>query len=282
MQLMEFKKVLNATDLADANLDLCSFKENEFHLSSDMVVCFNNAAAYVTGNIPNDFFIDFALKYHQYFGDNTYCYATDGRKQVVCQRKEVLLSFILEYKDYLLRKAGKKETEVQRYDGLIDSINNSLLVDTIFPFTNKGIKELLDQDKKDDIFARSYPAISYYGEYVPILESNPEEVIDIDLHTAVLEFDKAVNPFMDSDYTEEDIISNFRDKVVLLEQTGLNGFELEIDDRPYDMHLNDNSNDMKFELNNFSPGGTYKVKITVKGLDDTQRTVTKTLAFSEE
>ena len=71
-------------------------------------------------------------------------------------------------------------------------------------------------------------------------------------------------------------------EVKLHYDNGIKDIELEIDDRPYDMHLNDNSNDMKFELNNFSPGGTYKVKITVKGLDDTQRTVTKTLAFSEE
>ncbi|MCR5186215.1 MAG: hypothetical protein K6D97_03770 [Clostridia bacterium] len=71
-------------------------------------------------------------------------------------------------------------------------------------------------------------------------------------------------------------------EVKLHYDNGIRDIELEIDDRPYDMHLNDNSNDMKFELNNFSPGGTYKVKITVKGLDDTQRTVTKTLAFSEQ
>ena len=71
-------------------------------------------------------------------------------------------------------------------------------------------------------------------------------------------------------------------EVKLHYDNGIKDIDLEIDDRPYDMHLNDNSNDMKFELTNFNPGETHKVKITVKGLDDTQRTITKTLAFSEE
>ena len=71
-------------------------------------------------------------------------------------------------------------------------------------------------------------------------------------------------------------------QVVVNYENGIKDMDLEIDGTSYDMHLEDNSNNMKFELKQFNPGETHTIKITIYGMDDTQRTITKTLAFPEE
>ncbi len=100
--------------------------------------------------------------------------------------KEGLLIFLIEMKDYFLRKNNLPETEVEKYDELIAKITSEIL-------------------KKVNPYISSYNWMQDDKENKNNYNSS---VLGQVFREAVLDFDKAINPFL-NDAVELDEISNY-------------------------------------------------------------------------
>ena len=125
----------------------------------------------------------------------------DGKylKSYQIDTKEGLLIFITEMKDYLLRKNGLPETEVEQFDDLIAKVNIRLLR-KINP-TISAYDWMQGADRNKDRYNES-------------LERNGKTEIGRLLRKVVSNFDKAVNPFIDNTL-EFDDINNYSKRVRL-------------------------------------------------------------------
>lgn len=111
--------------------------------------------------------------------------------------KEGLIIFLNEMKDYYLRKANKPETEVERNDELITKVSSEMLKKI-----NPSISayDWMQDDELNKV---------YYNSSV---DRDSKTALGKIFRNAILEFDKAVNPFT-SENIELDDISNYLKKV---------------------------------------------------------------------
>ena len=100
--------------------------------------------------------------------------------------KEGLLIFLIEMKDYFLRKNNLPETEVEKYDELIAKITSEIL-------------------KKVNPYISSY---NWMQDDKENKNNYSSSVLGQVFREAVLDFDKAINPFL-NDAVELDEISNY-------------------------------------------------------------------------
>ena len=107
--------------------------------------------------------------------------------------KEGLLIFLTEMKDYFLRKNNLPETEVEKYDELIAKITSEILKKV-----NPSISayDWMQDDKENKYI------------YNSSVERDNKTKMGQLFRDAILDFDKAVNPFLDDD-VELDEISNY-------------------------------------------------------------------------
>ena len=107
--------------------------------------------------------------------------------------KEGLLIFLVEMKDYFLRKNNLPETEVKKYDELIAKITSEILKKV-----NPSISayDWMQDDKESK------------NNYNASVERNNKTKLGQIFREAVLDFDRAVNPFLNDDI-ELDEISNY-------------------------------------------------------------------------
>lgn len=111
--------------------------------------------------------------------------------------KEGLLIFLTEMKDYFLRKNNLPETEVKKYDELIAKVNSEVLK-KVNPAISAFDWMQGDEENKDN--------------YNASVERDKGTEIGQMFRKALLDFDKAVNPFLD-DSIEFDDISNYLEKI---------------------------------------------------------------------
>lgn len=111
--------------------------------------------------------------------------------------KEGLVIFITEMKDFFARKAGLPETEVQRYDELMATINSRILK-VVNPSisTNEWMQE--DEENREIFFQT--------------VANNEKTPFGKEFRKAIDEFDKTINPFINQDI-ELDEIGNYIKKV---------------------------------------------------------------------
>ncbi len=107
--------------------------------------------------------------------------------------KEGLLIFLTEMKDYFLRKNNLPETEVKKYDELITKITSE-----IFKKVNPYISayDWMQDDKENK------------SKYNSSIERDNKTKLGQTFRKTILDFDKAVNPFLNDDI-ELDEISNY-------------------------------------------------------------------------
>lgn len=118
-----------------------------------------------------------------------HCYHIDS--------KEGLVIFITEMKDYFARKDGLLETEVQRYDEIMATINSRILK-TVNP--SISTYEWMQGDEENrKIFFQT-------------IANNEKTPIGKDFRKAIDDFDKTINPFINQDI-ELDEIENYLQKV---------------------------------------------------------------------
>lgn len=110
--------------------------------------------------------------------------------------KEGLLIFLTEMKDYFLRKNNLSETEVKKYDELIAKVTSEILK-KVNPYISAY--DWMQNDKENK------------SKYNSSIERDSKTKLGQMFRTAVLDFDKAVNPFTDD--VEFDEISNYLKKV---------------------------------------------------------------------
>lgn len=106
--------------------------------------------------------------------------------------KEGLLIFLTEMKDYFLRKNNLPETEVEKYDELISKITSEILK-KVNPYISAY--DWMQDDKENK------------NNYNFSVERDNKTKLGQIFREAVLDFDKAVNPFLNDDI-ELDEISN--------------------------------------------------------------------------
>ena len=107
--------------------------------------------------------------------------------------KEGLLIFLTEMKDYFLRKNNLPETEVEKYDELISKITSEILK-KVNPYISAY--DWMQDDKENK------------SNYNSSVERDNKTKLGQIFRKAVLDFDKAVNPFLNDDI-EIDEISNY-------------------------------------------------------------------------
>ena len=107
--------------------------------------------------------------------------------------KEGLLIFLTEMKDYFLRKNNLPETEVEKYDELIAKITSEILK-KVNPYISAY--DWMQDDKENK------------SKYNSSIERDNKTKLGQIFRKAVLDFDKAVNPFLNDDI-ELDEISNY-------------------------------------------------------------------------
>ena len=107
--------------------------------------------------------------------------------------KEGLLIFLIEMKDYFLRKNNLSETEVQKYDELIAKITSEILK-KVNPYISAY--DWMQDDKENK------------NNYNSSIERDNKTKLGQLFRKAVLDFDKVVNPFLNDD-VELDEISNY-------------------------------------------------------------------------
>lgn len=111
--------------------------------------------------------------------------------------KEGLLIFLTEMKDYYLRKNNMPETEVKRYDEIITKVSSEILK-KVNPEISAYDWMQDDEENKDN--------------YNSSIERDSKTKLGQIFRMAVLDFDKAVNPFLNDD-VELDEISNYLKRV---------------------------------------------------------------------
>ena len=111
--------------------------------------------------------------------------------------KEGLLIFLTEIKDYYLRKNNLPETEVEKYDELLAKITSGILK-KVNPYISAY--DWMQDDKENK------------NNYNSSVERDNKTKLGQAFRDAVLDFDKAVNPFLNADI-ELDEISNYLKKV---------------------------------------------------------------------
>ena len=111
--------------------------------------------------------------------------------------KEGLLIFIIEMKDYFLRKNNLDETEVKKYNELIKIVNEGI-IKKINPTISAYEWMQGDKENKD--------------KYNFTIERDSKTKIGRMFREAILNFDKAVNPFLNYEI-EFDEIENYLEKI---------------------------------------------------------------------
>ena len=111
--------------------------------------------------------------------------------------KEGLLIFLTEIKNYYLRKNNLPETEVEKYDELLAKITSGILK-KFNPYISAY--DWMQDDKENK------------NNYNSSVERDNKTKLGQAFRDAVLDFDKAVNPFLNADI-ELDEISNYLKKV---------------------------------------------------------------------
>lgn len=234
MTKLELAKVMEATDIPVVRDDEYGkkYQMNNLVLSHE-----GDFDVYLDGEVPLEFLEYFKVQYPEYNGSSNYwCRVNneDNDNKLLFRRKEVLLMFLLEYKDYLLRKEGKEETEVKKYEGLLNSINRELFVGQCLLLSHDGISYAARSK------SRSYKHSTVYvignelyvvDEYLPLIRRHPNTMQEDLLIRGVLGFDRAVNPFMRSDFTEEEIVDGFNKRVVVTSKKPSKYIEMQIDNR---------------------------------------------------
>lgn len=111
--------------------------------------------------------------------------------------KEGLLIFLTEMQDYCLKHIQREETEVKKYNKYLAAVTSSMLED-INPSISASEWMQGDDENRD-----------FYNKTI---ERDYSNVLTASFRNSIIEFDKAVNPFLD-DTIRMDDASNFIDKV---------------------------------------------------------------------
>ncbi len=112
--------------------------------------------------------------------------------------KEGLLILLTEMKDYYLRKNNELETEVNKYDDLLTMVNSEVLKKV-----NPSISAywwMQEDEKNKDI-------------YNSAVERDKNTKLGQMFRSAMLDFDKAVNPFIDGADVELDDMENYLKRI---------------------------------------------------------------------
>ena len=204
MTKLEFEEVLKATDIynpVEATEEQHGSAE-DIHWWNNMAIFFSHSDyTIVKGKIP----LEVANTIYEKYPDNHYGIRieggcsdwkpadwTDGMyiSYYHIDTKEGLLVFITETKDYFLRKQNLPETEVKEFDKLYATVNRELLKrvnPTISPY---------------DWMQGSVKNKEKYNETV---KRNEQTEVGKLFRTAISNFDKAVNPFLDETIEFDDI-----------------------------------------------------------------------------
>ena len=170
-----YTKVLGKVPLDLANYIFDTYPNRYYHI---------RVAGGAESFIPNDWAQDAQLE-----EDNdleAFKMRTDTDKYVKTYHidtKEGLLIFLLEVKDYYLRKSSEEAVEVQKYDELLNIVNDSLL-------------EKAKLDITREIWMRGCKKC--FPQYMLTLERNSNPLVS-KLLTKLDEFDNIVNPFTRDD-----------------------------------------------------------------------------------
>ncbi len=124
--------------------------------------------------------------------------------------KEGLLILLTEMKDYYLRKNNKPETEVKKFDDLLAMVSSEILknVDPSIP-----AYDWMQGDEENR------------NTYNLAVERDKNTKLGQMFRTAISDFDKAVNPFINGANTELDDIENYlkRIKIIANKYNSVNG-----------------------------------------------------------
>ena len=208
MNRLEFNEVMKA---ADINNPLSTTKgrngtSEEVHYWNNLSIWFGGSYyAIVNGRIP----LEVANIIYEKYPENQYnirvdggCaywnpidWATDDKylKTYHIDSKEGLLIFLTEMKDYFLRKNNLPETEVKKYDELIAKVNFEVLK-KVNPAISAYDWMQGDEENKNN----------YNSSIERDNKTNEGQLF----REAVLDFDKAINPFLNDDI-ELDEIGNY-------------------------------------------------------------------------
>ena len=116
--------------------------------------------------------------------------------------KEMLIKFMAEYEDYLLRTRDLPATEVSNVENTITEANKRIFS---YPQIPSSISEFMDGDFKGK------------EKLAPFVTKTSSDMTEEEQKfiANIMAFDKAVNPFLQDDISNEDIIENFRDRTVV-------------------------------------------------------------------
>lgn len=245
MNKREFKKVMEVLDAQKVGTLHVGedHQELDFYRIGGLQLFFDEyEKAYVIGNFSSKFLRDYSKKYvgYDYYSreidkakvdskssEDSLClrlakgglskdeywaisdknYAASKKRKYRCdanlwfEQKEMLIKFIAEYEDYLLRTHNLPESEVAKIDGLITEANLSIFGSYGYPIT-------IDEWVKGDF--------NVSDDFKSIIERSTETLEMQDFKTALIEFDKAVNPLLNEDYTPIEVISNYSNRNVYL------------------------------------------------------------------
>ena len=208
MNRLEFNEVMKAVGI---NNPLSTAEgrygtREEVHYWNNLAICFGGSYyTIVNGRIP----LEVANIIYQKYPGNPYNIRVDGGcndwnpidwatdekylKTYHIDSKEGLLIFLTEMKDYFLRKNNLPETEVEKYDELIAKITSEILK-KVNPYISAY--DWMQDDKENK------------NNYNSSVERDNKTKLGQIFREAVLDFDKAVNPFLNDDI-ELDEISNY-------------------------------------------------------------------------
>ena len=219
MNRLEFNEIMKATDLYNpvATTGGRYDTEEDVHCWNNLGIWFGGSYyTVVHGKIP----IEVADRIYKKYPGNPYEIRVEGgssdnipsewargsktneadERYIGCYHidtKEGLIIFLTEMKDYYLRKNNLPETEVKRYDEILEAVTSGILKEV-----NPTISayEWMQSDKKNK---------AIYNATIGKEKRNAFKQV---FRKIISDFDKAVNPFLDSSI-ELDDIGNYLDKV---------------------------------------------------------------------
>ena len=197
MSLLEYNEVMKAVGIL-------------FHRWEDLTIEFGGTFyAVVKGKIP----LEVANIIYKKYPNNPYgirvaggCSSWDPKNWAISNKyietyhidtKEGLVIFITEMKDYLARKQGNAEIEVQRFNELMISINTEIIKKVNPDITNY---EWMQVDKENN------------RDYFNTLLNEENISFKKEFRKAIDDFDKTINPFINTDI-ELDEVENYIQKV---------------------------------------------------------------------
>ena len=193
MNRIEYNEVLKAVGinnpLAMTKTEYC--RQEYVHCWGELAIWYNGGdAAIVRGKIPQEV-VDIIKNRYSRYQINADGEIKDGYLEGYrIKTRDGLLAFILEMKDYYLRKNNLQETEVGRLFDLRGEVTKGL-IEKINPTISAY------DWMQGDIYLRK--------DYNAVIERDNKSVIGKVFRDVINDFDKAVNPFLDKDVYFDDM-----------------------------------------------------------------------------